>query len=121
VLRFQFHRPLCRQSGYSGPLHRCSIYGNKAAGQKLRAMLALGQSQPWPEALYAMTGERQMDGTALLEYFAPLKGWLDKQNAGKTPGWSAGQKTASLKQVSGARAKGPPTQGGEGVGWIAHG
>ena len=61
ILQFQFHRALCREAGYQGPLHRCSIYNNKAAGQKLRNMLALGQSRRWPDALEELTGQRQMD------------------------------------------------------------
>jgi len=65
----------------TGPLHRCSIYGNKAAGAKLAKMLAMGESRPWPDALEVMTGQRQMDATAILDYFAPLKKWLDEQNA----------------------------------------
>ena len=81
VLQFQFHRALCKEAGYTGPLHRCSIYGNKAAGEKLKKMLELGQSRPWPEALKTMTGEDKMDATAILDYFAPLKAWLDEQNA----------------------------------------
>jgi peptidyl-dipeptidase A len=80
VLQFQFQRALCREAGYSGPLHRCSIYGNKAAGEKLNKMLAMGQSKPWQEALEALTGEKQMDASALADYFAPLKAWLDDQN-----------------------------------------
>jgi peptidyl-dipeptidase A len=80
ILQFQFHRALCREAGYTGPLHRCSIYDNKQAGQKLRNMLELGLSRPWPEALKALTGEERMDATALLDYFAPLKRWLDEQN-----------------------------------------
>ncbi|HEX8068592.1 MAG TPA: M2 family metallopeptidase [Pyrinomonadaceae bacterium] len=84
ILQFQFHRALCREAGYRGPLHRCSIYGNKRAGAKLREMLALGLSKPWPEALKAMTGEDKMDATAILDYFAPLKQWLDEQNKGQT-------------------------------------
>jgi peptidyl-dipeptidase A len=80
ILQFQFHRALCREAGYSGPLHRCSIYGNQKAGAKLRQMLAMGQSRPWPEALKAITGEDRMDATAILDYFAPLKKWLDEQN-----------------------------------------
>jgi peptidyl-dipeptidase A len=80
VLQFQFQRALCREAGYSGPLHRCSIYGNKAAGEKLNKMLAMGQSKPWQEALEALTGEKQMDASALADYFAPLKTWLDEQN-----------------------------------------
>jgi peptidyl-dipeptidase A len=80
ILQFQFHRALCREAGYTGPLHRCSIYANKAAGAKLQKMLEMGQSRPWPEALAALSGEKQMDATAILDYFAPLKQWLDEQN-----------------------------------------
>ena len=80
ILQYQFHRGLCRIAGYQGPLHRCSIYNNAAAGAALRKMLAMGQSRPWPEALKALTGEDKMDATALLDYFAPLQKWLDEQN-----------------------------------------
>jgi peptidyl-dipeptidase A len=80
VYQFQFQRALCKTAGYDGPLNRCSIYGNKAAGDKLNAMLSLGESKPWPEALEALTGQRQIDATALADYFAPLKTWLDAQN-----------------------------------------
>ncbi|HSE26071.1 MAG TPA: M2 family metallopeptidase [Pyrinomonadaceae bacterium] len=83
ILQFQFHRALCREAGFNGPLYQCSIYGNKQAGEKLKAMLSMGQSKPWPEALKAMTGEDKMDATAILDYFAPLKTWLDQQNAAK--------------------------------------
>ena len=81
ILQFQFHRALCREAGFSGPLYQCSIYGNKKAGEKLKAMLAMGLSRPWPEALKAMTGEDKMDATAIIDYFAPLKTWLDEQNS----------------------------------------
>lgn len=87
LLQFQFHRGLCRAAGYSGPLDQCSIYNNKQAGEKLKAMLELGQSRPWPEALKALAGEDRVDGSALVEYFAPLKQWLDEQNRGHKVGW----------------------------------
>ena len=87
ILQFQFHRALCDASGFQGPLHECSIYGNQAAGEKLKALLALGASKPWPEALYAMTGERQMDASAIIEYFQPLQVWLKEQNKSQKCGW----------------------------------
>ena len=87
ILEFQFYRALCRESGYKGPLNRCTFFGSKEAGTKFNKMLEMGQSKPWPEALEALTGERQIDGNALLEYFAPLKQWLDEQNKGKKSGW----------------------------------
>jgi peptidyl-dipeptidase A len=80
ILQFQFHRALCREAGFNGPLYQCSIYGNKKAGEKLKTMLAMGASEPWPAALKAMTGEDKMDATAIIDYFAPLKTWLDEQN-----------------------------------------
>lgn len=87
ILQFQFHRALAKAAGCTAPLHRCSIYGNAEAGKRLREMLAMGLSKPWPEALKALTGEERIDATAMLDYFAPLKKWLDEQNAGKAAGW----------------------------------
>jgi len=87
VLQFQFQRALCQAAGIQGPLHRCSIYQNKAAGERLNKMLVMGKSKPWPDALEAISGQRQMDATAILDYFAPLKKWLDEQNQGEKAGW----------------------------------
>ncbi len=87
ILQFQFHRALCQAAGHQGPLHTCSIYGNKAAGAKLKAMLELGASKPWPDALEAITGQRQMDASALVDYFAPLQAWLIEQNKSQQCGW----------------------------------
>ncbi len=87
VLQFQFHRALAKTAGCTAPLHRCSIYGNAAAGERLRNALGMGASRPWPDALEALTGERQMDAGAIADYFAPLKTWLDQQNQGKKTGW----------------------------------
>ncbi|BBE33607.1 M2 family metallopeptidase [Sphingosinicella microcystinivorans] len=87
LLQFQFHQAACKQAGWKGPLHRCSIYGDKKVGEKLNAMLEMGASKPWPDALQAFTGSRQMDGKAMIAYFQPLMTWLQKQNKGKTCGW----------------------------------
>jgi len=87
ILQFQFHRSLCEIAGDEGPVHRCSIYGNKQAGERLNAMLEMGRSKPWPDELEALTGQRDMDATAMLDYFAPLKVWLDEQNRGRQCGW----------------------------------
>jgi peptidyl-dipeptidase A len=87
ILQFQFHRTLAEAAGCREPLHRCSIYGNQEAGKRLMAMLDMGLSRPWPEALEALTGKREMDATAIVDYFAPLKKWLDQQNQGKPTGW----------------------------------
>ena len=87
ILQFQFHRALAKIAGCTEPLEQCSIYGNKEAGERFAQMLALGESKPWPEALDMLTGEKDMDATALVDYFAPLKKWLDEQNRGEQPGW----------------------------------
>jgi peptidyl-dipeptidase A len=87
VLQFQLHRALCDAAGFEGPLHRCSIYGSEEAGEKFIAMLELGKSLPWQDALYQVTGEREMDATAIIDYFEPLMEWLAEQNQGATPGW----------------------------------
>ena len=62
---------------------RSELAGRKPAPK----MLAMGESRPWPDALQELTGQRQMDATAILDYFAPLKKWLDEQNRGKPVGW----------------------------------
>jgi peptidyl-dipeptidase A len=87
ILQFQFHRALCEQAGFSGPLNRCSIYGNAEAGASLQEMMEMGMARPWQEALTALTGREEMDARAILDYFAPLKKWLDEQNEGRSCGW----------------------------------
>ncbi|MBA4804476.1 MAG: M2 family metallopeptidase [Brevundimonas sp.] len=89
IYQFQFHRAACQQAGWTGPLHRCSIYGNEEVGRRFNAMMEMGQSRPWPEAMEAFTGERGNDASAVAEYFAPLNAWLTRQNRGKDCGWSA--------------------------------
>ena len=92
IMQFQFHRALakaagCPAAGSGTPLHRCSIYDNKEAGRRLNAMLEMGESKPWQDAMFELTGQRNLDATAILDYFAPLKKWLDEQNKGKPVGW----------------------------------
>ncbi len=87
ILQFQFYQAACKQAGWKGPLHRCSFYGNKQVGDKLNAMLSMGASKPWPDALKVFTGTSEMSAKPMLEYFAPLKKWLDQQNKGKPTGW----------------------------------
>lgn len=89
IYQFQFHRAACEQAGWTGPLHRCSIYGNKEVGERFNAMMEMGQSRPWPEAMQAFTGQRENDASAIAAYFAPLNDWLTEQNRGKACGWEA--------------------------------
>lgn len=87
ILQFQFHKALCEAAGFKGPLHECSIYSSKEAGAKLQSLLAAGASKPWQDVLEEAIGTREMDASAILDYFAPLKTWLDEQNKGQTCGW----------------------------------
>jgi peptidyl-dipeptidase A len=90
VLQFQFYKSLCDAAGFKGPLYQCSFANNPAAGKLYWTMLQRGASQPWTASLKELTGSDQLDGSAVLEYFAPLKGWLEEQNKGKSCGWNAG-------------------------------
>ncbi len=87
ILQFQFHRELCKTAGFEGDLHQCSIYGNKAAGEKLNKVLEMGASKPWQDALEVLANSREMDATAVVDYFAPLKTWLDEHTNGRDCGW----------------------------------
>jgi peptidyl-dipeptidase A len=89
ILQYQFHRAMCRTAGHAGPLYECSIYGQREVGEKLRQMLALGAERPWPDALEALTGERRMDASALIDYYAPLKDWLEGATRDQRCGFSA--------------------------------
>ena len=87
ILQFQFYEAACKQAGWKGPLHHCSFYGNKDVGAKLNAMLEMGASKPWPDALQTFTGTRTISGKSMTAYFAPLQKWLVQQNEGKSCGW----------------------------------
>ena len=87
ILQFQFHKAACDMAGFEGPLHQCSIYENEEVGRRFNAMMEMGASKPWPDALEAFTGTRDMDGSAILEYFAPLMDYLEKQNKDRSCGW----------------------------------
>ena len=87
ILQFQFHKAACDIAGWEGPLHRCSVYGSEAVGERFKAMLELGAEKPWPDALEAFTGVRDMDGGAIVDYFAPLMAYLQEQNANRQCGW----------------------------------
>jgi peptidyl-dipeptidase A len=88
LLQFQLYEAACRHAGWKGaPLHRCSFYGNKDVGRRLEAMMAMGASRPWPDALEAFTGSREMSARFISAYFRPLETWLKEQNKGSRCGW----------------------------------
>ncbi len=87
ILQFQFQRSLCEIAGHEGGLASCSIFGSKEAGARFFDMMAAGQSEPWQDALEKLTGTREMDATAIIDYFEPLMGYLKEQNEGRNCGW----------------------------------
>ena len=87
IYQFQFYKALCEASGHKGALNTCSFFGSKEAGTKLKNMLALGASKPWPEAMKAITGDSKADASALVEYFAPLRSFLKEQTGAEKCGW----------------------------------
>ena len=87
IMQYQFHESLCKEIGFSGPLHECSIYGNAKAGEKIIATMAMGQSVPWQDSFEKITGTRELSGTSVMNYYRPLKEWLDKQNENRACGW----------------------------------
>ncbi len=88
IMQYQFHEALCNLINYDGYLHECSIYGNKEAGDRIISTMAMGQSLPWQEAFENLTGSRQLSGKSIMNYYAPLKEWLDEENKNRTCGWS---------------------------------
>ena len=88
IMQYQFHEALCNLIDYDGYLHECSIYGNKEAGDRIISTMAMGQSLPWQEAFETHTGSRQLSGKSIMNYYAPLKEWLDEENKNRTCGWS---------------------------------
>ena len=87
ILQFQFQQAACDMAGWEGPLNRCTVYGNEEVGQRFNEMMEMGASQPWPDALEAFTGTREMDGSAIIAYFQPLMTHLQEQNADSSCGW----------------------------------
>ena len=87
IMQYQFHESLCNDIGFDGPLHECTIYNNPEAGEKLKSMLALGSSVPWQDAFEELTGVRELSGESIINYYSPLKEWLDEKNEGRQCGW----------------------------------
>ena len=87
IMQYQFHEALCNAMNFDGPLHECSIYGNEVAGEKIISTMAMGQSQPWQDAFENITGSRSLSGSSVMNYYKPLKEWLDKQNENRMCGW----------------------------------
>ncbi|WP_417491627.1 M2 family metallopeptidase [Maricaulis sp.] len=87
ILQFQFQQAACDMAGWEGPLNRCTVYGNEEVGRRFNEMMEMGASQPWPDALEAFTGTREMDGSAIIAYFQPLMTRLEEENAGSNCGW----------------------------------
>ena len=88
IMQYQFHEALCNEIEFDGLLHECSIYGSEKAGDRIISTMAMGESLPWQDAFENLTGSRKLSGKSILNYYAPLKEWLDEQNRNRTCGWN---------------------------------
>jgi peptidyl-dipeptidase A len=81
ALLFQLHDHIARKILRQDP-HDTDYYGHREVGDFLKRLMAPGASRPWREVLKETTG-RELDGKAMVEYFAPLYNWLQEQNRGR--------------------------------------
>jgi len=87
IIQFQLHAALCRSKQHVATPHTCDIYGSLAAGRRLKTVLSLGASRPWPEVMKIITGYRDIRADKIIEYFRPLMAWLRQENRGHSIGW----------------------------------
>lgn len=85
VIKFQLHDHICRNILDQDP-RNCNYYGSPRVGKFLRDLLSLGATRDWTSVLREATGQ-SLSAAALVEYFAPLKAWLESQNRGRAVGW----------------------------------
>lgn len=82
-LQLQFYEAMCQQtyssSSWNGDMHHCQIRGSKRAGSLLWRMMEKGTSRHWSEILEEMTGSKQIESRPLLNYFEPLRLWLENE------------------------------------------
>ena len=87
IVQFQLHKAMCEATGHEGPLHTCSVYGSRAAGDVLSKLMKPGISQPWQDTYEAAIGTRELDASVIIDYFAPLMSWLEQENRDRSCGW----------------------------------
>ncbi|KAJ3051438.1 hypothetical protein HK097_007537, partial [Rhizophlyctis rosea] len=61
TLQFQLHAALCDATVPNTPLHNCSIYENKEAGELFKRLLESGRSREWTEVLGEIVGKDDGD------------------------------------------------------------
>lgn len=82
ALLFQMHNHIAKNILNQDP-RNTNYYGNTGVGDFLRTLMAPGASRPWRDVLRETTGQ-ELNANAMMEYFAPLYGWLQEQNRGRT-------------------------------------
>lgn len=86
AIKFQLHTHIAREILKQDP-RACNYYGNKQVGDFLRGILAPGATRDWNTVLREATGEG-LSARAMVDYFAPLVEWLERENQGRAIGWS---------------------------------
>ncbi|MEO6332304.1 MAG: M2 family metallopeptidase, partial [Gemmatimonadaceae bacterium] len=82
ALLFQMHNHIAKDILKQDP-RNTNYYGNTGVGDFLRTLMAPGASRPWRDVLRETTGQ-ELNANAMMEYFAPLRAWLEEQNRGRT-------------------------------------
>lgn len=87
VIKFQLHDHIARNILKQDP-RECNYYGNREVGDFLRSILEVGATKDWNVVLKEATGEG-LSARAMVDYFEPLKAWLEERNDGREIGWEA--------------------------------
>lgn len=78
TMRYMLHESLCREINHTGPIAKCTIYGQKKAGEMLWRFMQLGRSKYWTEILQEFTGYNRFSAAPMMHYYEPLISWLDR-------------------------------------------
>ncbi len=81
AILFQLHGRIATEILRQDP-HDTDYWGNPDVGRFLEGIMREGATRPWEDILEDATG-RDLDGRAVVEYFAPLLEWLRDENRGR--------------------------------------
>jgi peptidyl-dipeptidase A len=81
VILHQLHDYICRDILHEAP-QTATYYERPEVGAYLMEILRPGATRDWRELMVDATGEH-LSSRAMLEYYQPLREWLEDQNAGR--------------------------------------
>jgi peptidyl-dipeptidase A len=80
LIKFQLHDHICTKI-LKQDVHACDYSGSQEVGRFLQKILSQGATRDWRQVMREATGE-DIGPRAILAYFQPLIGDLEKRNAG---------------------------------------